>query len=175
MTEELIKKAKKGDKIAFEEIMDYYQNTLYKVARTRLNSIEDIEDAIQETVISAYKSIHKLYNISKIKSWLITILINQCNSIYKQKQKNNTISFDVIEEKNYICDLSKNNTSIEFDTLMKILSKDERTILLLYYSEGYKTKEIGKLLNINDSTIRTIISRAKKKIEKQLKEENIYG
>lgn len=58
---------------------------------------------------------------------------------------------------------------------MKILSKDERTILLLYYSEGYKTKEIGKLLNINDSTIRTIISRAKKKIEKQLKEENIYG
>lgn len=99
MTEELIKKAKKGDKIAFEEIMDYYQNTLYKVARTRLNSIEDIEDAIQETIISAYKSIHKLYNISKIKSWLITILINQCNSIYKQKQKNNTISFDVIEEK----------------------------------------------------------------------------
>ena len=71
--------------------------------------------------------------------------------------------------------MSKNNTSIEFDTLMKILSKDERTILLLYYSEGYKTKEIGKLLNINDSTIRTIISRAKKKIEKQLKEENIYG
>ena len=175
MTKELIKKAKKGDKHAFEQIIDYYQNTLYKVARRRLNSIEDIEDAIQETIISAYKSIHKLYNASKIKSWLITILINQCNYIYKQKQKDNTISFDLIEEKNYISDSYQNNSNIEFDSLMKVLNKDERTILLLYYSEGYNTKVIGKILNINDSTIRNIISRAKRKIEKELKEDSIYG
>ncbi len=175
MDKELIKKAKRGDKLAFEQIINYYENTLYKIARTRLNSIEDIEDAIQETIISAYKSIHKLYNISKIKSWLITILINQCNYIYKQTKQDNTISLDLIEEKNSISDLSQTNSNIEFDSLMKILNKDERTILLLYYSEGYNTKEIGKILNINDSTIRNIISRAKKKIEKELKEEHIYG
>lgn len=175
MNKELIKKAKKGDKLAFEKIIDYYQNTLYKVARTKLNSIEDIEDAIQETIISAYKSIHKLYNISKIKSWLITILINQCNYIYKQKQKNDTISFDLIEEKNYIENSSKINSNLEFESLLKLLNNDERTILFLFYSEKYKSKEIGKILNINDSTIRSIISRAKKKIEKKLKEENMYG
>lgn len=175
MDKELIKEAKRGDKLAFQQIINYYENTLYKIARTRLNSIEDIEDAIQETIISAYKSIHKLYNISKIKSWLITILINQCNYIYKQTKQSDTIPIDLIEEKNYISDLSKTNSNIEFDSLMKILNKDERTVLLLYYSEGYNTKEIGKILNINDSTIRNIISRAKKKIEKELKEERIYG
>lgn len=175
MTKELIKKAKKGDKQAFEQIIDYYQNTLYKIARTRLNSIEDIEDAIQETIISAYKSIHKLYNISKIKSWLITILINQCNYVYKQKQKNATISFDLIEGKNQIDTSSQIHSNIEFESLMKTLNNNERTILFLYYSEKYRTKEIGKILNINDSTIRSTISRAKKKIEKKLKEESMYG
>lgn len=175
MNKELIKKAKKGDKIAFEEIINYYQDTLYKVARTRLNSIEDIEDAIQETIISAYKSIYKLYNISKIKSWLITILINQCNYIYKQKKKNDTISFDSMNEKNYIDNSAKINSNIEFESLLKILNNDERTILFLFYSEKYTSKEIGKILNINDSTIRNIISRAKKKIEERLKEERIYG
>lgn len=175
MIKELIKKAKKGDKQAFEQIIDYYQNTLYKIARTRLNSIEDIEDAIQETIISAYKSIHKLYNISKIKSWLITILINQCNYIYKQKQKNDTISFDLIEGKNQIDTSSQIHSNIEFESLMKTLNNNERTILFLYYSEKYRTKEIGKILNINDSTIRSTISRAKKKIEKKLKEESMYG
>lgn len=175
MTKELIKQAKKGDKIAFEQIINYYENILYKIARTRLKYIEDIEDAIQETIISAYKSIHKLHNISKIKSWLITILINQCNYIYKQKAKNNNISLDLIEEKSYMSDLFQNNSNIESDSWMNILDENEKTILLLYYSEGYRSKEIGKILNINDSTIRNIISRAKKKIEKELKEENIYG
>lgn len=175
MNKELIKKAQKGDKIAFEQIINYYQNTLYKIARTRLNTIEDIEDAIQETIISAYKSIHKLYNVSKLKSWLITILINQCNYVYKQKQKNESISFDLIEERNYIDNSSQINSNIELESLMETLNNDEKTILLLYYSERYKTKEIGKILNINDCTIRTIIYRAKKKIEKKIKEEKMYG
>lgn len=174
MNKELVKQAKKGDKFAFEQIINYYENILYKVARTRLNSIEDIEDAIQETIISAYKSIYKLHNISKIKSWLITILINQCNYIYRQKQKDNTIPLDTIEEK-YISNFHQSNANVEIDSWMSILSKDEKTILLLYYSEGYKSKEIGKILNINDSTIRNIISRAKMKIKNEIKEENMHG
>lgn len=174
MNKELVKQAKKGDKFAFEQIINYYENILYKVARTRLSSIEDIEDAIQETIISAYKSIHKLHNPSKIKSWLITILINQCNYIYKQKQKDTTIPFDTIEEK-YISSFYQSNSNVEIDSWMSILSKDEKTILLLYYSEGYKSKEIGKILNINDSTIRNIISRAKMKIKDEIKEDNMHG
>ena len=48
---ELIKKAKKGDKSAFSEVILYYQNDLYKIARTRLSENADIEDAVQETII----------------------------------------------------------------------------------------------------------------------------
>ena len=69
---------------------------------------------------------------------------------------------------------SKCDSNIEFDNLLNILDRDEKTVILLYYSEGYNSKEISKMLNINDSTIRNIISRAKNKIKGQLKEVNNY-
>lgn len=171
MEKELIKRAKKGDKVAFEKIILYYQNDLYKIAKTRLRENDDIDDAIQETIISAYKSIHSLINISKFKSWLITILINKCNYIYKQKKKNNNISYEAIQASQCILqETSKVNLNIEFENLMSLLNDDEKTILVLYYYEGYKTKEIAKILKMNESTVRNKISRAKKKIEKDLKE-----
>lgn len=173
MLEKLIKKAQKGDKDAFETIIKTYQKELYKIAKIRLNSIEDIEDVIQETIFSAYKSINKLKDSSKTKSWLITILINKCNDYYKRK--NNNISLEDIEADKYIPSSTQINSTIEFDNLMSLLNKDERTVLVLYYSEGYKTNEIGNMLNINDSTVRNIMQRAKKKIEKNIKEDFNYG
>lgn len=173
MITNLIKKAKKGDIDAFEEVILYYKNDLYKIARTRLNKSDDIDDAIQETIITAYQSIHKLINISKFKSWLITILITKCKYIYKQK--NNTISYDNIDAEKFISNYSDINSNIEFYNLLDALDNDEKTIMVLYYSEGYKTKEISKILNINDSTIRNKISRARKKLEKILKEESKNG
>lgn len=79
--EELIKKAQNGDKDAFTSIILDMNDELYKIARTRLNDENDIFDAIQETMISSYKSIKKLKDTKCFKSWLIKILINKCNDI----------------------------------------------------------------------------------------------
>lgn len=170
MIKDLIKKAKKGDKKAFGEIIIYYQNDLYKIARTRLNQNDDIEDAVQETIISAYQSLSRLINISKFKSWLITILINKCNEIHRKRQKYDNVSYDYIEGEKYLTQYSNLDSNLEFDNLMNSLNTDEKTILVLYYGYGYKTKEISKILKINDNTVRTKMSRAKKKLEDDLKE-----
>lgn len=173
MLEKIVKQAQKGDKKAFELIIKNYHKELYKIAKIRLNSIEDIEDVIQETIFSAYKSINKIKDPAKTKSWLITILINECNDYYKRKR--NSFSLEEIEVEKYIPYSTQINSNVEFDNLMSLLNKDERTVLVLYYSDGYKTNEIGNMLNINDSTVRNIMQRAKKKIEKNIKEDFNYG
>lgn len=175
MEKELVKQAKKGNKKAFEEIILHYQNDLYRIAKTRFNDEEDINDAIQETIISAYESIGKLFNTDKIKSWLITILINKCNHIYKQKQKNNFISYDNINAERYVSSLDKNDSDLEFNNLINLLNDDEKTIIVLYYAEGYKTKEIVKILKMKESTVRNKILRAKRKIQNDLEEVSNYG
>ena len=82
--EELVEKSKKGDNQAFSDLIINMENELYKIARTRLNNEEDIKEAVQETIIKSYSSIRKLKNSKFFKTWIIKILINECNNIYKK-------------------------------------------------------------------------------------------
>ena len=84
--EELIQKAKTGDKEAFTTIMLSLEKDLYKIAKTRLKNDDDIYDAIQETIIEAFKSIKKLKNTEAFKTWIIRILINKTNDIFRRKK-----------------------------------------------------------------------------------------
>ena len=58
--EELIEKAKNGDKDAFGNIMLSLEKDLYRIAKLRLKNNDDIYDAVQETILIAFKSIKKL-------------------------------------------------------------------------------------------------------------------
>ena len=64
--EELVVKAKKGDKEAFTQIVLILKEDLYKIAKTRITNEADIEDAIQETMIEAYKSIKKIKDVISV-------------------------------------------------------------------------------------------------------------
>ena len=61
--DELVKRAQQGNKEAFTELILLLKADLYKIAKTRIKNDEDIYDAIQETMIIAFKSIKKLKKI----------------------------------------------------------------------------------------------------------------
>lgn len=86
--EELILSAQNGNEEAFTKLILSINDDLYKIAKTRISNEDDIADAVQETMIEAYKSIKKLNSPNKFKKWVITILINKCNRIYRRKYKN---------------------------------------------------------------------------------------
>lgn len=99
--EELINRAKKGDINALTDLIYDLKEDLFKIARTRLSQLDDIEDAFQETILEAHNSIKKLRDPNKFKSWIIIILINKCNRIYRKNKRNN-ISFEKLEVEKYI-------------------------------------------------------------------------
>lgn len=170
--QELVEKAKKGDKEAFTELIMSLEKDLYKIAKTRLQNDDDISDVFQETVINAFKSIKKLKNTEYFKTWLIKILINKCNSLYKERKKRKETLLEDLEVENNLLDsnIEAINDELSFNAIMKDLNYDERISLILYYSEGYTNKEISKILKINENTIKARISRAKMKIKKTLKD-----
>ena len=75
------------------------QKDLYCIAKMKINNENDIEDIIQETMLSAYTNLKKLKNNSFFKTWIIRILINKCNQFYKKK---NLKSLDDKQEINII-------------------------------------------------------------------------
>ena len=150
-----------------------FEKDLYRIARTRLQSDDDISDVFQETVISAFKSIRKLKNDEYFKTWLIKILINNCNSMYHQRKKRKECFLeDISEGDNFLIgnDMETINGELNFKDMMEWLNYDERISLTLYYAEGYTNKEISKILKTNENTIKARISRAKMKIKNKLKE-----
>ena len=164
-TKQLIKKAQKGNKEAFNELILYYEKDLYNIAKSRLHNEDDVCDVVQETILIAYHSVRKLLNPSKFKIWLIKILINECNKLYKS-QKNNLYDID---DKSHSIIYEKNDSNLEFLNLMEVLDSVEKNIFILYYQEGYTTKEISKILNIKQNTILSKLSRGKEKIKNTLK------
>ena len=163
--EKLIEKAKDGDKEAFTNIILSIEDELYKVAKVRLKNDDDVYDAIQETIITAFKSIRKLKQIQYFKTWIIRILINQSNSIYRNKKKE-VISFEEIKN-NKVTDFSAIENSemiLDFNFICNKLKYEDRMIIILYYMEKFTDKEIGKILSLKENTVKTKRTRAKQKI-----------
>lgn len=59
---------------------------------------------------------------------------------------------------------SKVGSKLDFYDIIKQLNEEEKTIVILYYSDKFTTKEIGKILNKNENTVKTIIHRIKIKL-----------
>lgn len=170
MDELLLKRAIKGDADAFTSIVLEYEQQLYKIARIRLDNEHDICDAIQNTLFSVYKNMKKVKNLSFFKTWMIKILINECNSIYS-KSKKNIVSFQEKQMENYIganADFETVEDEIDFLSIIKILNYEEQQIITLFYSCDLSLKEISSLINVNINTVKTRLSRAKSKIKKNL-------
>ncbi len=157
--ENLIKKAKKGDEEAFFNLMEINKISLYKAGRAILNNDEDVADAIQETVIAAYRNIKSLKNDSYFKTWLTKILINKCKDIIS-KNKETVILDDYVEE-GYVQEfLSK----FEIEDMLNDLSKEQKLVVSLYYISQFNTREISEILKEPEGTIKSRISRAKIKL-----------
>lgn len=166
--EELIKKARTGDEEAFVNLMYDIRFDLYKIARVRLSCDADIEDAIQETAFEIYRSIRKLRNEKSFMFWVIKILINKCNKIYKYNLRSK-ISYENLEMDNFITDNTDNYTEddAEFYYLLEGLNYEERLSILLFYMEDYSIKQISRIMNVNENTVKTRLKRAKDKIKEK--------
>ena len=171
--EELVEKAKKNDEEAFNKLIILVQEEMYLIAKSKLKNEDDVADAIQEAILLCYKNVRKLRDNKFFKTWLIKILINECNKIYKKRKKNH-VSYEEENIENYLKVEETNFQNIGFDILIRNLRDDEKLILSLYYYSEYSTKEISKILKIKESTIKSKIFRAREKLKNQHKEGGYY-
>lgn len=166
--EELIIKAKKGDKAAFTELFVKFENDLYKLAKVKIKSEEDVEDVVQETMIKAFISIRKLKSNKAFKKWIVQILFNNCKRYFKKKERRECsfeieiVKLDKTDQKDFF---ESTENDVDFKLLLHSLSEEEKIIILLFYNERYTTKEIGSLLGLNENTVKSKLARAKKKIK----------
>lgn len=173
--DELIEKSLHGDIEAYNDLINMILPLLYNIARTRVSSVEDINDIIQETIFKSYKNLHQLKDKKYFKAWIIKILKNECYNFNNKLYRENKIL-----EKIKILKYSHLNSNIEektisnldFELSLKNLNEDEKTIVILYYKYGYHINEIASVFDENAENIKSKLYRARIKIKHNREEGN---
>lgn len=154
----------------FENLINSQKSKLYKTGMAILKNDDDTCDAIQETLISAYKNFNSLENINYFGTWITRILINKCYDIIRKNKKVSSLN-EEIESNTDIAyyDIYKSESIVE--RVLNMIDSDLRLVATLYYYDEYSVKEISELLNIPEGTIKSRLSRARDKMYDILKKE----
>lgn len=135
-------------------------------------SKEDMEDIIQETFIKVYENIDILLD-GNIKAWMFKVAVNKFYSLYKKSKVNRGITDDLIVNIKSDFDISTIDNNIDIQSVFTKMNESHKNILILKYSMGLSYREIGKLLNIDEGSSKTICYRARNKFKEIWEGENI--
>ena len=161
--EQLVRRAKKRDPDAFTELMQLHERDMYRTASAILPQDADISDAIQETILICWEKIDTLQKNRYFKTWMIRILINKCKDILRLGRRMVCVEELPEQETENTVEAEAN---LEWKEALRGLDEKYRLIVVLFYAEGLRTAEIGKLLQLPDSTVRTRLARGREQLAK---------
>ena len=167
LMEELVEKAKNGNKYALEQLAQNVYDKLYRIAIVKLKNENDAQDVVQNTMESICKSIKNLRENRYFETWAIRILINECNMKFKSVScKSQDIeSYNNIPSEFNIDDI---NDKLNTEEIFSVLDNSSKEIMLLYFNQ-YTNKEIANIMQMNENTVKTKIKRSKEKIKRYYK------
>ncbi len=143
-------------------------NTAYRV----LNNVEEAEDILQDSFVSAFKNLQHYRGDASFGSWLKRIVINKAISQLKKRR------IETVDLHDGDSEFMDDEESVPEDILkvelikkaMEQLPDGFRTVFSLYLIEGYDHREISEIMGISESTSKSQLNRAKAKIRELLSE-----
>ncbi len=154
--------------VDFEYTMEKYADMVYRIAMTITGNEEDAKDVFQETFLRLVKNKHKITSEEHLKAWLIRVAGNCGKTVVASPWNKHTQGIDdEIQNK----EAPGENEKQELLCEIKGLGEKYSLPLYLFYYEEYSIKEISKVLEKNENSIKTLLSRGRKLLAKKLKEE----
>lgn len=174
---ELVTRAQREDKEAFEELIRRHQQRVFAVAARILRKREDIEDISQQVFVKAYFSIKRFDQRAAFSTWLYKITVNECWDLLRKKKVRPLLyEADLSEEQSQQVTAAEGLRSTEPDILERLsarqrveqllagLDERDRLMLILKEVEGLSIEEIGETMEINANTVKVRLFRARRKI-----------
>lgn len=155
--------ARQGDKEAFVDLIRAVQKSLFVIARSIVKNDEDCADALQETIAKAFTNVHTLKEPAYFKTWIIRILINECNRIIRKNKRVYPIPYD-LRKTSYKGEYEQ----IELFEVIDDLNEELQTIVTLFYIEDLSVKEISRVLEVSEGTVKSRLFRARKQLSELL-------
>lgn len=149
----------------FEQLVRISADTLYRVSMSMLKNEHDAQDCVSEAILKAYENLHKLKKEEFFRTWLVRILINECKSTLKKKGKS-----ELIDDTKFPEISSRDNPyiNVEIGEAIDSLPEKIRLVIIMFYVEDYSIKEIKRVLNIPEGTVKSRLSKGRALLKEQL-------
>lgn len=154
-------------KYSSEDIKDIYERhfvTVYRVCFMYLRNVQDTEDAVHNTFMKLIEKQKQFESTEHEKAWLIRVSSNVCKNMLRTINKRTELTARNEES---------DNTPVISDVMVE-LSKlpDELKIpVYLFYCDGYNSEEIGSMLGISASAVRSRLQKARSELKELLNSE----
>ena len=173
--EKLCKEIKKGNRSAANELIEIYYTEIFRYCCWHTYSREQAEDATQETFLKFIRYIDAYKHQGMLRAFLYRIAKNTCVDLSRKKDEqmfhdiNEMISESSYEEIGFY-EIESNE---KFQKIINVLPINQRELIILRYSQELTLKEISEVTGEKLRTVQSGIRSALKKIEKEIRKENV--
>lgn len=133
------------------------EGAMYRLAMSIVGNTSDAADAAQQAILIAYQHRSSLRQKESFRPWLMRILTRECYAIVRQRKRLTTL--DDLPEQSCSGDREEGQ---ELWQAVCDLNESLRSVVVLYYYEGFQSKEIGEMLGISQDAVKARLSRARK-------------
>lgn len=151
-----------------EELVDKYGRLVYQLAYARTRSRETAEDIFQDVFLKLVSKRPVFNSAEHEKAWFCRVTVNCANSYWRNPFRSKTQPLDGAEAG--ILTAPSPGENSELDACLERLSPELRTVVHLYYYEGYSGPEIAALLGKGESAVRMALMRARRQLRDYMEE-----
>ena len=174
--EELVRRLKAGDEVAFEELVEEYRERVYRVAWRILRDDEDAEDVAQEAFVKVFRNIGRFEGRSSLYTWIYRITVNiALNKIKRDKFRRMVPLGDMIRgDPRPHSDPGRAAISSEIaeriDEAVRLLPDKQRAVFTLKFYEELSHREIAEIVGCSEGTSKANYFHAIRKLRKLLED-----
>ncbi|MCL9660031.1 sigma-70 family RNA polymerase sigma factor [Paenibacillus hunanensis] len=148
-----------------ERVLEQYGNSILRLAYSYLHNMMEAEDMVQDTIIRYMQSAPEFNSPSHEKAWVLRVAINLCKNKIRYNRVRQTSELD----EGLIADEEQ---QLQFVwEAVKRLPDMYSEVMHLFYQEGYPTAAIAEIIGKKETTVRSLLHRAREKLKQVLKEE----
>ncbi|WP_300935260.1 RNA polymerase sigma factor [uncultured Muribaculum sp.] len=152
---------------AFERLVVEYSPELRRyLMNLTLGDASLTDDLAQDTFLKAYMSIRSFQGLSRFKTWLFRIAINEYYAYARKRREQRMDGMAETPVIECVTPLRNVEAGIDAQKCLAVLSETERSVVLLFYMNDLPIKEIVKITGMPEGTVKSHLSRAKVKMAK---------
>jgi RNA polymerase sigma-70 factor (ECF subfamily) len=161
----LVDRAKRGDRWAFEQLVERHQHRLFTLAARTLGSSDDAGDAVQEAFLRAWLALPRFRGGSLFSTWLYRICLN---AAHDQRLRRRAEPVELVERPDPRDAFAESELSGELQAALNGLDETYRVAVVLYDVLGCSYAEIAELTNVPEGTVKSRIYRGRTELAQRL-------